>query len=98
MPHAKLTNRLDGKFELETRRNNRLRKELVSLPKESRVFDGRINRWVLNAEIKPRVLQLLATYRYEIEEQPAAPPSSLETPSAFQVTLETPRIPTDIEH
>ena len=104
MPHARIFERPDGKFELETRfPNKKLRNELAfNTPAALRVFDGRIGeggRWVLDESLRPQVLAFLKQLDFDIElvqvEQEVAPerqPPSEATPeqSLDEITPELP--------
>lgn len=100
MPHAKIFNRADGKFELETRRNAKLRNELAfNLPADTRVFDSRLGsegRWILSEAVRPRVLAVLHTLGFEVESIEAQPQISkppTETPPDEQLDDLMPQLP-----
>jgi len=87
LAHARIFNRTDGKFELETRfAHRKLRNELAfKLPADTRVFDRRIGdhgRWVLSDAVRPRVLDFLRQLDFDVEEVlgPETEASSSEPP------------------
>ena len=104
MPHARIYNRTDGKFELETRfRNQKLRDQLAfTLPTDMRVFDNRLGehgRWVLSDAVRPYVLAILSQLNFETEmlepdAQSSKPPAEASPEERLsEVVMDTPDLP-----